>query len=144
MIAGLTDGGAIPVLERVAQFTSARHQLLAHNIANLDTPYFKPADLDPAEFQMQLGEAVDRRRRSERPMSGPLRMKDSSNLRFHPNTLEARPGFRNENVMFHDRNNRDLERIMQDVAENTLAHTAAIELLRGEFELLRTAIRERV
>ena len=46
--------------------------------------------------------------------------------------------------MFHDRNNRDLERIMQNLAENTLTHNAAIEMLRHEFELLRTAIRERV
>ncbi len=144
MIAGLTDGGAIPVLERVAQFTAARHERLAHNIANLDTPYFKPADLDPGQFQSQLREAVERRRRGPRPISGRLPLKDSRDLRFHSHGIEARPRFNNENVMFHDRNNRDLERIMQDVAENTLAHTAALELLKGEFNLLRTAIRERL
>ncbi len=56
--------------------------------------------------------------------------------------VEARPA--NENIMFHDRNNRDLERTMQDLAENTLTHNAGIELLRNQFEMLKTAIRERV
>lgn len=144
MIRGLTDGGSIPVLERVAQFTAARQELLAHNVANLDTPYFKPQDLDPEAFQSQLADAVDRRRRGPRPMSGTIELKDTRELSWNGDRLSARPTFRHENILFHDRNNRDLERIMQDVAENALAHTASLELLKGQYALLRTAIRERM
>ena len=143
MIEGLTRSGAMPVLERMIQFTATRHRLLTHNIANLSTPYFRPRDLDPRQFQARLGEAVDRRRR--RPGDqGPLELRDTPQMRFHKDGIELRPGATNEGILFHDRNNRDLDRIMQDLAENTLAHNAAIELMKSEFDILRTAIAERV
>lgn len=144
MIQGLTQSGAMPVLERMIQFTAARHKVLTHNIANLSTPYFRPRELSPAMFQASLAEAVERRRRHPGAVSGPLEMRDTAQLRFHEDGMEIRPGFRDQNILFHDRNNRDLERIMQDLAENTLAHNAAIELMRSEFQLLRTAISGRV
>ena len=50
----------------------------------------------------------------------------------------------NENILFHDQNNRDLERTMQKLAENTLSHNMGIELLKNQFDLLKTAIRERM
>ena len=46
--------------------------------------------------------------------------------------------------MFHDQNNRDLERTMQHLAENTLMHSTEIEVMRNEFSIMLTAIRERV
>lgn len=145
MIQGLTQSGAMPVLERVIQFTSARHKLLSHNIANLSTPFFKPRDLDPAKFQAHLAEAVDdRRRRGPGLAHGPLPMRSTWQMRFDDEGMELRPDASNENILFHDRNNRDLERIMQDMAENTLAHNAAVEMIKSEFDILRTAISERV
>ena len=47
-------------------------------------------------------------------------------------------------MLFHDRNNRDLDRLMQDLAENQMAHGFAITMLRRQFESLRSAIAERV
>lgn len=144
MIQGLTQSGVTPVLQRMIQFTAARHGVLTHNIANLSTPYFKPRDLDPHKFQARLAEAVDRRRRQPGATSGPLEMRNTRQMRFREDGIEIRPEFTHENILFHDRNNRDLERIMQDLAENTLAHNAAVELLKSEFEILRVAISERV
>jgi flagellar basal-body rod protein FlgB len=134
----------MPTLERMIQFTSLRHELITHNIANLDTPYFRPRDLEPERFQAQLRDAVERRRRRADPLGGPLELRDNRELRVHEDGLELNPATLDENILFHDRNNRDLERIMQDLAENTLMHNAAIEFLKGEFDLLRTAIRERL
>ena len=144
MIAGIFDSGAMPVLERLVQFTSRRQAVLADNIANLSTPYFRPRDLDPRSFQAALREAVDRRRATATPTSGPLPLRDTDQLRFGSDRIETRPAPLNENILFHDRNNRDLERIMQDLAENTMAHNTAIEMLRNKFNLMETAIRERV
>ena len=42
MIDGVTNADSIPVLERMMQFAGARHRLLVHDIANLDTPDFRP------------------------------------------------------------------------------------------------------
>jgi len=65
-------------------------------------------------------------------------------LRFEPDGLQVKPSPRNENILFHDQNNRDLERLMQDLAENTMAHNAGIQLLASEFDMLKLAIRERI
>jgi flagellar basal-body rod protein FlgB len=144
MIRGLLDSGALPTLERLVQFTGQRHRVLTQNIANLDTPYFQPRDLDPKAFQASLRDAIDRRRSRPNPTAGPLNMRDTRQLSFKKDHMEAQPAFSNQNIMFHDRNNRDLERIMQSLAENTLAHSAGIEMLRNQFSMLEMAIRGRL
>jgi len=144
MISELTHGGAIPVLERTVAFTSARHKVITDNVANLSTPFYKPKELDPAQFQAQLREAVERRRSESGSDGQPLRMADSEQLEFENGRMNPRPQRANENIMFHDKNNRNLEQEMQDLAENTMMHRASVRLLKNEFDLINTAIRERV
>ncbi len=144
MINGIFDKGAMPLLERVSQFTQERHRVLMDNVANLSTPYYQPQDLDPDAFQASLRDAIDRRRQQTNPQSGPLQVDDTDQLQFTDRRIEARPEPMNQNILFHDRNNRDLEHTMKRLAENTLVHNATIEMLRSEFSLLRLAIREQV
>jgi flagellar basal-body rod protein FlgB len=137
------DSGAMPALDRLLQFTESRQRLLADNVANLSTPHFRPHDVSPESFHRALGEAIDRRRAGDRPLHGDLELRNTREMQFQPPgiDLDARPSDRN--VLFHDRNNRDVERIMQDMAENNLTHNAAVQLLRSEYSLLEAAIRER-
>ncbi len=141
MTSTLFNSGAMPTLERLVQFTGARHRVIAHNVANLSTPYFRPQDLSIEKFQRQLRRAVDDRRATATAVDGPLHISDTREFRFLDHALDARPEPLDENIMFHDRNNRDLERIMQDLAENTLAHNTGLQLLKSEFDLLEMAIR---
>lgn len=142
MIATIFNGGALPVLERLVQFTSRRQAILADNIANGSTPYFKPRDVDSSAFQYALGRAIDQRRHSASPQSAPLDINDTKHLRFRPGGLDLRPEPVNKEILFDDQNNRDLERMMQDLAENTLAFNFGIEMTRHETGMLETAIRE--
>lgn len=144
MIGGMFDSGSMPVLERLVQFTGQRHKLLTHNIANLSTPNFRPRGLDPASFQDALADAIDTRRDRGGTFRGPLELRDTADLRFTADGIEVRQTPRDENLLFHDRNNRSLERMMQDLAENALTHNAALEMLRNQFGVMETAIRERV
>lgn len=144
MISGMFSYGSMPVLERMVQFTGARQELIAHNVANLSTPYFKPADLDPAKFQSQLRDAMDRRSRKPNAMKRDLELNNTDQIRMSRGKMQFRPQANNENILFHDQNNRDVERTMQDLVENALAHRTSVELLKSQFDLLRTAIRERV
>ena len=144
MIEGLFQHGSMPALERMVQFTGARHHVLVDNIANLSTPYHRPRDLSPQQFQETLGRAIDQRRRSATPMRGELDLRDTREMRFRKDGIDASPRPLNEGIMFHDQNNRDLDRTMQRLAENTLAHRVSIDLLKNEFDMLRLAIRERL
>jgi flagellar basal-body rod protein FlgB len=127
VIDGVLNAEAIPVLERLARFAGARHRLIANNIANIDTPGYRPVDLSVSDFQAQLAEAVDGRRAGRPAPSW---------------ELEPRPTA--ANILFHDGNDRDLERTMQDLVENFLTFRTATELMRSRFDLIRTAIRERI
>ncbi|MHC5024970.1 MAG: flagellar basal body rod protein FlgB [Planctomycetota bacterium] len=142
MIDGLTNADALPVLERLMQFAGRRHELIAHDIANLDTPGFRPVDVDPDAFRTQLSEAVDERR--QRGGRGDLRLRDSSEVEVHADTLSLRPAPAGENLLFHDGNDRDLERTMQKLVENFMTFRMAADFMRSRFDLLNTAIRERI
>jgi len=144
MIQGMFDTGAMPALERLVQFTAQRHKLIAHNVANVSTPGFRPRDLDPTDFQRSLGEAIDRRRQLTGGPNGELRVGDTSQLSFTDESIELKPGFADENILFHDRNNRSLEHLMQGLAENAMTHNMALEMMRNQFQMMQVAIRERV
>ena len=144
MIDGLFNSGSMPALHRLMQFTERRQAYLSDAIANVSTPNYRPRDLDVSEFQAALGEAVDRRRARGNPVAGELEMRDTRQLRFEGDRMTVRAEPTNENLLFHDRNNRSLEHLMQDQAENVMTHRVASTLLRNQYDILRTAIRERV
>ncbi len=145
MISRMFDNGSLPALQRMAQFTAERHKFIVHNIANLSTPGYRPVDLSPESFQKSLGEAIDKRRKaSGGTPTGRLKLADTPQVRFTASGIQSRPGELNENILFQDGNNRDLERTMQKLAENAMAHQGAVEMLRNRLDLLETAIRERI
>ena len=144
MIDGLTNSDAIPVLERLIQFAGQRHRIITNNIANLSTPGFRPADVSVKEFQDQLGEAIDVRRSKRTSGDGQLNLKSNAQIEIAADSMILHPEPQSQNILFHDENDRNVERIMQGLVENFTAYRTAAQFLRSRFELLNSAIRERV
>ncbi len=145
MIQSISTAGAIPALEMTLQFAGARQRVIAHNIANFDTPNFRPKDADPRDFQRVLGEAIEGRRARNGGVSGALDWQESSQIKRGPSgSLRLNPEADSGNILFHDRNNRDLERTMQDLVENAGVYRVASDLLRNRFQIIQAAIAERV
>lgn len=144
-ISDLTTSGAIPALEASVSFAAQRQRLIAHNIANIETPEFRPLDVSPREFQGALREAVERRRARTGGSFGALDLRSSEGLEAREGGgFRLRPRESGRGVLFHDRNDRDLERTMQELAENAAAHRVATDLLRSQYATLRTAITGRL
>jgi flagellar basal-body rod protein FlgB len=141
MTDGLTSGNGFDALERLLQFAGQRHKLIVNNIANLDTPGFRPADVSVRGFQQQLGEAIDQSRRSG---GAALQPRNSAEVEFQLDGLLLHPQPSADNILFHDGNDRDLDRTMQDLVENFMTYRAAAELMRSRFELLNSAIAGRI
>jgi flagellar basal-body rod protein FlgB len=159
MIPDLFNSGGMPALEMGLRFAAERQKLLASNIANFNTPNYRPLDVSTDKFQAALARAIDDRR-----AAGPVAQasmgasaqargligaepffKNTDEVRVRPDgSLELSPRTPSGNILFHDRNNRDLERNMQALAENSAYFRTSAELLRSRFELLRTAISQRV
>ena len=61
MINSLFNNTTIPVLQEVLSFSEARHNVLAGNVANADTPGYRIRDLNTETFQTRLRETIERR-----------------------------------------------------------------------------------
>jgi flagellar basal-body rod protein FlgB len=140
MIDGMLGGSSLPALERSLQYMSARQKLLADNLANIETPNYRPKDVSPAAFQGALREALERDRVDGQ---GSLQFDDAAPVTFGEDGARLKPEVLAENIMFHDGNDRSLERLMQKVQENVYSFRMASQMIRNQFELLKTAIRER-
>lgn len=127
----LLSQGNQPVLEQVVRFTAARHRLIAENVANLSTPGYAQRDLDEASFYAALRERTAARRSAP---PGTVRFDDLAGEAVRPR----------RGVLFHDRNNRSVEQLMADAAENAMRHNLMVELMRRQFSSIQNALKERV
>ncbi|MBN8597062.1 MAG: hypothetical protein J0L78_05240 [Planctomycetes bacterium] len=148
MFTDLTNSGAIPTLSAALQFAGERQKLIAHNIANVSTPNFIQRNVSASEFQRALSEAVENRRRQSGGESGELPFRSSGAIQMGLNgTVHLVPNRASPSseggVLFHDKNNRDLERLMQDSVENAAFYRMNVDLLRTRFDLLKSAIAQR-
>jgi flagellar basal-body rod protein FlgB len=127
----LVNQSNLPLLESVASFTNARHELIAENIANISTPGYQQKDLDQGAFFTSLRDRV--RRRQGAP---------TSSVRF--DDIEYKSAGRRQNLLFHDGNNRSAEQLMSDLSRNALMYNLSVELLRKQFGSIQNALKERV
>ena len=140
-LTGLFARGDLPVLEKALAFQERRHAVIANNIANASTPFFKPQDLDEGEFNRLLREAVKARdegnhARFDLGRSERFSLDAQGNLQASP--LEAREG-----QVRHDGNAFNVERQMARLADNTLAYQRTAQMLESSYRVLSMAIRGR-
>lgn len=145
----LATADAMPALEATIRFAAQRQKFISNNIANIDTPYYRPTDVEPREFQDVLADAVDERRERWGGHRGELNLRATSTIRPGVDASGApsftlRPGPSGDNILFHDQNDRSVERLMQDLVENTATFQLATQLMRARSDLLNSAIAERV
>tara|TARA_R110002073_G_scaffold217716_5_gene377922 strand:+ start:758 stop:1162 length:405 start_codon:yes stop_codon:yes gene_type:complete len=131
---GIFKSTTIPALEQSLTFSERRHELLAGNIANLDTPGYRSRDLDESEFQNALAESIQDSRRTRPTDSIGAVTRDD---------IYAGPRAASEQVVFHDGSDVSLEGQITEIAKNQHLHGLAITTMRSQFSLLRAAITER-
>ncbi len=146
LIRDLQSAGAMPATEMLLRFAGQRQQILANNIANIDTPNFLTKDVDPQGFQKMLSEAIDQRRGRNGGAFGELQWKQTAEVRRvgRGNDFALTPTTAGGGILHHDRNDRDLERMMQDLVENAATYRVAADLLRTQRRQLENAIAQRV
>ena len=127
----LFNQGPLPVLEQELSFTDARQQVIADNIANVDTPGYQQKDLSVDAFQSMLREKVAQQE------SAPAGTVDFGDIKKEVENPTS-------GILSHDGNNRSMEQMMTDNAKNALMHNLVVELLRQQYQTLQLALKERV
>ncbi|RME29492.1 MAG: flagellar basal body rod protein FlgB [Deltaproteobacteria bacterium] len=120
----------VDVLHKAAEIRQERHQIIAGNIANADTPGYVPVDLD---FSRELARRIGVQtlvRTDERHL--PVEAPDGPPEVFaDPVTM---PGL--------DGNYVSLERQMAKLGSNHLAYEATVAALKKKLAILRYAVTE--
>jgi flagellar basal-body rod protein FlgB len=136
MIGRLFENSSLPVLQEVVGFTQARHGVLAGNIANVHTPGYRSRDLSVESFQEALKKSIAAEKLGDVTSPG------------HP--ITPREAAQSEvkqamtNILYHDDTNIDIEQQVVEISKNQFMHNLAVTLMTNQFQLLQTAINERV
>jgi|SRR3990170_5590724 len=111
---------------------AARHEVLTGNVANADTPGYRPRDVD---FAGLLGALVPGGSEGQVELATTHpRHQGVAQWLFLADGVQAEPRI--------DENRVDLDREMAEVIENSLQHEAALTLLSRKLAGLRYAIEE--
>jgi flagellar basal-body rod protein FlgB len=108
--------------KKMLDATALRHEAIASNIANIETPNYKRVDLAPS-FEMELKQAI---------FSG-----DNQKVQSLSPAISQDP----DAVSFRrDGNNVQLEDEMMNLSQNTVAHALETQLVTMNLLHLQTAI----
>jgi flagellar basal-body rod protein FlgB len=147
MLNDLFANTTIPVLEQVVNFSQARHNVLAGNVANMDTPGYRVRDLSVETFQSRLKEAVEAKHASPKPYSPSHSLSQShSEAAYQPSVEQAMEDVKEsmKSILYHDDSNDGLDQQVAEILKNQTQHNTAIAVMRSQFSLLQAAISERV
>jgi flagellar basal-body rod protein FlgB len=128
---GLTDIPIFSMLRTRLEWAQARQRVLAENVANSDTPNFRPSDLAQPKFDALSASAQ------------PVRLATTENGHL-PGMGAAGATFRTEQRGAYDLrptgNAVNLEDEMMKVASNQMDYQAVTALYTRSLNLLKTAI----
>ena len=128
---GLTDIPIFSMLRTRLEWAQARQRVLAENVANSDTPNFRPRDLAPPKFD------------SLSASTGPVRLATTESGHL-PGLGSGGDSFRTEKRGAYDLrpagNAVNIEDEMMKVAANQMDYQSATQLYSRSMGLLKTAI----
>lgn len=111
-------------LSKALDIMSLRHQIIASNIANQDTPNYKAKDIT---FREEFEAALN--------VKGAISGSDISDV-------EGRIIMRSERGAGYDNNSVNVELEMARMAENTIMYNAAAQILSNKLKTLSYVIKE--
>lgn len=137
---GMFRSSAVPALEQTAVFSQRRHEVLAGNLANLDTPGYRVRDLSVSTFQNALAESIQE---VQHPSPGHVSASEGTGSPATRRHFADGPRHAMEQVVFHDNSDVGLESQVTEISKNQHMHNMAIALMRSQFSVMRAAITER-
>lgn len=139
MLGNLLNSTNVPLLEQLAQFNERRHEVLAGNIANIDTPEYRRRDLPVSDFQDALSKAISSRRE---PVVGRYSSPETDVNKYFNEGLHVARTADPSNVIFQDGAERSVEADVLTMTKNLMMQNLAVDLMTNHLNLLGSVIRE--
>lgn len=154
MLPTILSSTNLSLLKQVARFAERRQEVLAGNVANLDTPGYRQRDLPVGEFRQALKDAVAHSQPKPRSPGEALGMLQTpvspGDVRptldaFFPDTLfQAQTSREQPGITSNDANNRSVEQQFLEMTKNSLLQQFAVQVLQKQYDQLQTVISEHV
>lgn len=130
----LLNGAGFNKLETALQAANIRQSVIANNIANVDTPYFKRSNVS---FESLLKSEMDG---SKLTLKG--RRTDTKHFEIGPSSSIPVPAISTDEStsMNNNLNNVDIDSEMTRLAENQLRYNSYIEQINYQIKYKRTAV----
>ncbi|TYP59936.1 flagellar basal body rod protein FlgB [Thermosediminibacter litoriperuensis] len=124
------------LLQKIMDAKWMRHEVLANNIANVDTPNFKRSDV---VFEQLLQKYLD-----ESNSRLPLKTSTEKHISNLKSTFDLKPKIvmQHDRVLRNDGNNVDVDKEMVELAKNAMSYNIIAEQVQRHFSLLRSAVTE--
>ena len=126
-------GKTVELLSHALDFRSANHNVISGNLANVDTPGYKPQELS---FDKELERAVEKNDIS-------LTKSNSKHFSYYTGSFDqGSPQFEMHPMErpLTGSTRLNIEREMAKMSQNNLLYEASASLLSKKFEALKTAI----
>ncbi len=126
------------ILEKSLHYRKIRQDLIAGNIANADTPFYKPKDI---RFEDALESEVQK---TFGKKSKKLELAKTNPMHLEPKEFEdsKKPVvfYRDGHLARNDANSVDIDVETTEMAKNNIAYSATIEALRKDIEIFKAVI----
>lgn len=123
---------------KALDYRSMRQDLIAGNIANVDTPFYKPRDID---FESYLANAMNEEFGKSRNME--LQMAETSSRHLPPLEERVQGGtifFRDGHMARNDGNSVDLDVETSEMGKNSVMYQALVSALKKHKGIFTYAI----
>jgi flagellar basal-body rod protein FlgB len=125
----------INFLEKSLEYRKIRQDLIASNIANADTPYYKPKDI---RFENVLRNEIEHRN------SRKLELAKTNALHLEPKNTEEKDEpvvfFRDGHLARNDGNSVDIDVETTEMAKNALMYNAEVAAVKKRIDLFKLVI----
>jgi len=112
--------------------TQKRNSLIASNISNLDTPNYRPKDID---FKSAMAQALESESNVQMKMTHPRHMDISSQKAMEADLFEEKGEWNGINWV-------DIDQSMVKLTENSLLYRVATETLLRKIAMMKEVIKE--
>jgi len=123
------------ILEKSLHYRKIRQDMIASNIANADTPYYRPKDI---RFEEALASEVNKS--SEKK----LKLAKTNEAHLEPREFENSKKpivfYRDGHLARNDGNSVDIDVEMTEMAKNSMAYNATLEALKKDITLFKAVI----
>jgi flagellar basal-body rod protein FlgB len=121
------------ILEKSLEYRKIRQDLIASNIANADTPYYKSRDI---RFEEALKDELKKDNKLELAITNPKHLEPKE----FDDAKKPIIFFRDGHLTRNDGNDVDIDIETTEMAKNSIAYNATVAALRKDIEIFKAVI----